>query len=789
MPLGAPHPIPVPPAGSVAPVPSRLGTAVSVTLSTAVLVGGLAWGVVAYEPFASPVWAAVLVISTIIANAVVVPTSDRDPLLALTAAPVIFLINASTESLGAVLTLWLTGCTIGTLLRRRNPPEGVQAAANMMLSGTVMALTWFLLGSGGAVLPLRTAATVAVFLATRILLSVLRMLLVQRLNPLDSLRAVTWPRAVTMWVAVSLATLAGHGLAALVEGASTVTIVQARNLSALMLGLVALTLGAYFEYVRVETRLHALVRAAKALPWPAGTPVAKQAADFLREALPHRVITLSTDDEGPRPPISAALPGGFLQARRTLIQPPLRSDDRELVEAFANIAQTTSDAGAERDTLHHAATRDPLTGLLNYRGFTEALTGLEYLESGGLAIMYLDLDGFKAINDSHGHSVGNLVLQTVAERLLLVLAPDDIVSRVGGDEFVVLLVGLHDAESAQRTAENICAVISTPVLAEETVVLVSASFGLAYTESKTADLAELMDFADARMYASRGNLLPTAAASAGDRGHFAVGDIDELINAITRAIISGSLELAYQPIIDADLEQVVALEALVRVNDPVLGPIPADIVVHEARRLGLVTDLSTAVLSRALADIQLFRTLALDPLDLHFNVDVEQITDAAFLGALRRFMESTSSAVTLELSETSLHRAQASTFAELESLNHSQRLQIALDDFGVAQSTLQSVVDYPLSVLKIDKSMVNDLTDDKSRHVLRALSTLCHGLGIRMIVEGVADEDQMHALAALGIRYVQGYYFGAPMGAGELFERFSSYGTTCPQCTRRRAAS
>lgn len=779
MPPGTPETSPL---ESPAPGPRHtLARVLSLVISAAVVATCLTWCTLAFAPFSRPVWAVMLVIATAIANAVVMRASNRDQMLALTAAPAIFLINASPTNLGAVITLWLFGSALGTLVRLRSPAQALEVTANMVLGGVVMASCWTILDAQAApLIILSTLPTAALFL-TRLVISSLRLGVVAGTPLLSAARAITWSRALTMWLLVTAATLGGHGIALVVgTAAPTTSGVQAKLLGSLLVSLIALTLGTYFEYTRVESRLRGLVKAAKALPWPSEVPVAEQAAEFLEEALPHRVITLTSDPEAP---IAVPLPGGFLQAHRTHFQPPLRAEDRELVEAFANIAQSTSDAGTERAKLHHAATRDPLTGLLNYRGFTESLTSLEHLDGSGIAIMYLDLDGFKAINDSHGHVVGNLVLQTVAERLQLVLAPDDIASRVGGDEFVVLLVGLHDAQAAQRTAENIATVVSTPVLAEDALVLVNVSFGLAFTESKSPDVAELLQFADARMYESRGNLAPAAPRDAACPG-FQVHDIDELLNAITQAITSGGIDLAYQPIIDTRVEQVVAIEALVRVTHPKLGAIPADIVVHEARRLGLVTDLSTAVLSRALADLEEFGAAGRFPLDLHFNVDVEQITDATFRTALGHFLDATDVTVTLELSETSLHRALESTFEELEELNHSNRLQIALDDFGVAQSTLQSVVDYPLSVLKVDRSLVHDMGDEKSRQVLAALSTLCDGLGIRMVVEGVAEEAQLRALVDVGVPFVQGYYFGAPMSASALADRFRNYGTTCPECTR-----
>ncbi len=309
-------------------------------------------------------------------------------------------------------------------------------------------------------------------------------------------------------------------------------------------------------------------------------------------------------------------------------------------------------------------------------------------------------------------------------------------------------------------------------MAGETVIPLWLSHGLVYAPPGTTDIGALVEGAGARMYAARGRHVPGSPPLPDARPSGAV----DLVETIAAAIRERTLTFAYQPIVDAAKNRIVSFEALVRAHEPKLRGITADLIVHEARRLGLLTELSTHLIDTALRDMRRFRLIEPALRDVHVNINVEQVTDPAFMAAMDRAEGDGDVHLTLELSETSLKRASEETMQELERLRAQGTVRIALDDFGRDSSTLLSLLQFPLDVLKIDKALSRGMDSPKPRMVMRSMAMLARNLDVEMIVEGVEDDETLDELIRSGVRYMQGYRFGAPLSADAMVERLTHHG-------------
>ena len=419
-----------------------------------------------------------------------------------------------------------------------------------------------------------------------------------------------------------------------------------------------------------------------------------------------------------------------------------------------------SDRKALEEQLRHQALHDPLTGLPNRVLFVDRLAHalVRRTDDGSVAVLFLDLDDFKVINDSLGHAAGDELLQLVAARLQGVLRVDDTACRMGGDEFAFLLEGAG-RDRIDAIASRILAALREPFdLAGKSVVLtasVGVAFGRAGTahpnESEAAD--EILRDADTAMYAAK-------TTGKGRIQYFERGMDEpvkrrrELRSALERALEADELLLEYQPIVDMCDGGLIGLEALVRWNHPQLGRLmPADFIAL-AEDAGLIGRLGEWVLHRAAADT------ADSAVMVSVNVSAHQIGHGTLPAVVERVLAETGivpSCLQLELTETTLATAGAGSEAELEAV---QRLgvRIALDDFGSGYSSLEYLGRLPIDILKIDRSLVEHVDDEPQRQeVLRAIAQIAEKLGVETIVEGIEREEQRDVLLGLGFCRAQGF--------------------------------
>ena len=434
------------------------------------------------------------------------------------------------------------------------------------------------------------------------------------------------------------------------------------------------------------------------------------------------------------------------------------TDEREAMVAFAEHASLAlTDARNHADAVHRAL-HDPLTELPNRSLFVDRLRQAEQraVRSGtAVGVLFLDLDGFKTINDSLGHARGDELLIAVATRLSEALRAGDTAARLGGDEFSVLVDGLTDEREAVLVAQRMLDALRAPVDLGGHVVTVRASIGVATARGPGGDL--LRD-ADLAMYQAKSQGRDRVVAFDGDM-HAAIVASVALEHELRQALADGGLWLAYQPIVDLETGAFIAAEALCRWTLPPLEFIPL------AEETGLIVPLGAWVLEEAC------RTAASWPGDLAVTVNVSsvQLRSAEFVatvaGALERGGLSANRLV-LELTETVLmtdFKRTAGRLRELQALG----VRIAIDDFGTGHSSLQYLQALPLDTLKIPKPFIDTL-DSGGGALARAIVDLGRSFGLTVVAEGIETEAQRDALRALGCTRGQGYLFARPLSAEAL---------------------
>ena len=438
---------------------------------------------------------------------------------------------------------------------------------------------------------------------------------------------------------------------------------------------------------------------------------------------------------------------------------------------------------AAQEQLVHQAFHDALTGLANRSLFADRLTAAVGAAVAGQqpsALLFIDLDEFKAVNDSLGHGAGDQVLRVVAGRLRGCVGHGDTVARLGGDEFGVLLAGEADHELA---GERILAALDQPFWIEGQAVRIRASVGVAVAEAGAAPVSAqvLMRRADAAMYAGkrRGKGPPVrpgtdvgSGPGHGDGSDIGSGPGDgsggDVAALLARELTDGSrhgLCVWYQPIVALPAAQVVAVEALVRWSHPDTGPVPAAVLVALAEQHGLIGALDNVVLDRSCRDLAAYRDRYGSAPRLHVNVSPSRLGDRELDTAVQAALDRhglTADQLLLEVTETQM-------IPDLDrAVDGARRLRqlgvgLALDDFGTGHNTLIQAYHLPVEVIKLDRTLTA-VGPDQSRSALLCASVvaLAAGLGATVIAEGIETLDQQTALVQAGCRYGQGYRYGRP---------------------------
>jgi diguanylate cyclase len=440
---------------------------------------------------------------------------------------------------------------------------------------------------------------------------------------------------------------------------------------------------------------------------------------------------------------------------------------------FRHMRRTSATIAAGETRLRHLALHDPLCGLPNRVSFSERLEQtIEKVRDGGppAAVFYIDLDHFKDVNDTLGHPIGDELIRSVTQRLTSALRGDDLVARIGGDEFGVITSSGGDAGTLQVIANRLIAALCTPYTISDKTIVIGASIGIALIDQAIGDSADVMRHADMALYRAKNE----------GRNRACIYDIDMDTDLLKRKLVENDLriaigrdelEIAYQPIVNNSAERVVGVEALCRWIHPARGEIAPSEFIPIAENSGLIVQLGEWVLRRACLDGK-----AWPDITVAVNVSPLQFRRAEFVDVVERILAETGfdpTRLELEVTESTLlgnvDTAELAMF-RLKALG----VQLALDDFGTGYSSLLYLRRFPFDKLKIDRSFVLSIERAAdAAAIVHAVVSLGRGLGMKVTAEGVETAEQHLFLRAAGVHTMQGFRFGRPGPAAEISARLA----------------
>jgi diguanylate cyclase (GGDEF)-like protein len=455
--------------------------------------------------------------------------------------------------------------------------------------------------------------------------------------------------------------------------------------------------------------------------------------------------------------------------RQQTLLPVLRDQIRDLGDRIG-----VALSAAERDEqLIYQARHDSLTGLPNRLLFKERLSSelsLASREHGNLALLFIDLDLFKNVNDTLGHSVGDKLLQQVGQRLRLGNRESDTVARLGGDEFAIIIPSLVGINSATTVASHILNIFSTPFEIEGQNLFVTASIGIAISGTDCSDYETLLRNADTAMYRAKKT----------GRGRFVY--FEESMNRqavenmalerdMRQGLLNGEFELHYQPKLDLRTGKITGAEALVRWNHPSRGIVKPDVFIGIAEDTGLIEELGRQIIREVCLQQAALQRAGINGIRLAVNVSGKQFQNASLPEIFRDALQATetsASGLEIEVTESLFMEDGSNAVAILNELRD-MGMKVTIDDFGTGYSSISYLKNLPVDVLKIDKSFIDDIVESESgRAVVKVIINLAHTLQKSVVAEGVETLAQLKLLREWQCDSIQGYYYSEPIPADKL---------------------
>jgi diguanylate cyclase (GGDEF)-like protein len=448
-------------------------------------------------------------------------------------------------------------------------------------------------------------------------------------------------------------------------------------------------------------------------------------------------------------------------------------DRRGRVTGAVMVFDDVSESRAQSVRMSYLAQHDSLTDLPNRALFNEQLSqavALAHRNQHQMAVLFIDVDRFKYINDSLGHEIGDRLLQSVAARLLGCVRTSDTAGRIGGDEFVVVLTQIAQAQDAAICAEKIIQRLSTPHLIDAHQLNVTVSIGVATCPQDGVDASSLMKHADLAMYHAKNSGRNNYKFFQSDMNKRAVAHLT-LEQDLNHALERREFVLFFQPTINLATGRVTGVEALLRWHHPTRGLLLPEKFMSVAEECGQIVPIGRWVLHAACRQAKLWQDACMPPMPIAVNCSAVELRDRSFVAGVREILTATGlepSNLILELTETVLMQDMESTARVLQSLKEIG-VHLALDDFGTGFSSLSHLQRFPIDVLKIDQSFIRNLTaDSNDASIVGAVIGMADSLRMRVVAEGVETEQQLIVLEEQCCPEAQGYYFSRPLIAEDL---------------------
>ncbi|WP_371193308.1 putative bifunctional diguanylate cyclase/phosphodiesterase [Glaciecola sp. SC05] len=433
------------------------------------------------------------------------------------------------------------------------------------------------------------------------------------------------------------------------------------------------------------------------------------------------------------------------------------------------------------EKIFHLAHHDSLTDLYNrfsINGILQQAISSSERNKSMLSAMFIDMDRFKQINDTHGHKVGDELLQQVANRLSgICRRKSDFLARIGGDEFLVILTDIEDISFTALTAQAIVEILSLPYFIDEHELTSSPSIGIALYPNDGKDANELIKNADIAMYHAKNNGRRNYSFFTEELNKL-VAEKNHLEAELRSAIDNQTLQLYYQPQIYLDDEKAFGLEALLRWNHPTLGFISPEKFIAIAEERGLIYDLGNWVIDTAFKQLKAWLPDTNVAIKMAINLSAKQIEDKRFIDDLKRAISQyniDTTMIELEITESIAMKDPAGSIATLSELRD-LGFELSIDDFGTGYSSLAYLKHLPIQTLKLDRSFIDNLEEDQDNaKICKASISLSHDLGLRFVAEGVETKGQAQYLLSNACDVLQGYYFCRPVPAAEAFAFINEY--------------
>ncbi|RTQ93215.1 sensor domain-containing protein [Lysinibacillus telephonicus] len=452
-------------------------------------------------------------------------------------------------------------------------------------------------------------------------------------------------------------------------------------------------------------------------------------------------------------------------------------DEHGIVTNYCGIFTDLSERKIVESELEKRALTDSLTEVNNRFAYLKKMNSL--LESSEIisnkvqhAVFFLDLDRFKQVNDTLGHTTGDLLLVEIAQRIKRLLNSKDLLARYGGDEFVITLTNIRHPREAAKFAEQVIREIEKPVFINNQEIFVSTSIGISIYPHDGDTTEDLVNRADKAMYFSKQN------GRNGFSFYFEDLNIDSkrvivLDSELRKAIENRDFTLNFQPKVSTQLNKIVGLEALVRWESEKLGSVsPAEFIPY-AEETGLIIPISEIVLEKACEDLAKLRLAGYSKISIAFNVSSIHFQQQNFLESIQKILEKNNTSAQnfeIEVTERTVMNNDSDTIRKLVRLKQ-LGFKLSIDDFGTGYSSLSYLVRFPLDYLKIDRSFIQHIVSlDDKQAVVDAIIQMAHRLNMQVIAEGVESVQQLNILREMGCDYIQGYYYSKPVSMDGLIE-------------------